>query len=235
MPDFTAAFFNKELFRLNTLFSQPFDECIVLPAKMNYRTAKIISIILHPVLMPTYALMLIFRLSNYLDYTTPPSIKTALFMVVIFNTLIMPVIISWLLLRKGYIKSFNMDKKEERIVPFICNTLLMMIAYYMISRISIPKIFSLLLLGAAASVVLAVLINLKWKVSIHMIGIGGITGMFFGMSTFLLIDLRIPILISLLVAGLVGTARMAMGAHRPAQLYAGFFVGFCCEYFVLSI
>lgn len=202
---------------------------------MNYRTAKIISILLHPVLMPTYALMLIFQLSNYLDYTTPPSVKFALYIIVIFNTLVMPVFISWLLIRRGLIKSFNMDKREERIVPFICNTVLMMVAYYMISRISIPKIFSMLLLGAAASVVLAIIINLKWKVSIHMIGIGGISGMFFGMSTFLLIDLRIPILVSLLVAGIIGTARMSMGAHKPAQLYVGFLVGFCCEYFVLSI
>jgi len=202
---------------------------------MNYRTAKFISIILHPVLMPTYALALIFQLSNYLDYTTPSPVKFALFMIVIFNTLVMPVLISWLLIRKGLIRSFNMDKREERIVPFLCNTVLMMIAYYMISRISVPKIFSMLLLGAAASVVLAILINLKWKVSIHMIGIGGITGMFFGLSTFLLIDLRFPILVSLLVAGLIGTARLSMGAHQPAQLYTGFFVGFCCEYFVLSI
>ena len=202
---------------------------------MNYRTAKVISILMHPVLMPTYALVLIFRLSNYLDYTTPSSVKMALFLIVVFNTLIMPVVISWLLLKRGLIRSFNMEQREERMVPFIFNTVLMMIAYYMISQISIPKIFSMLLLGAAASVVLAIIINLKWKVSIHMIGIGGIVGMFFGMSTFLLIDLRFPILISLLVAGLIGTARMAMGSHKPAQLYVGFFIGFCCEYFVLSI
>src|SRR6185295_13388600 len=100
---------------------------------MNYRTAKFISIILHPVLMPTYALLLIFQLSNYLDYTTTPSVKLALYLIVVFNTLIMPVIISWLLLKRGLIKSFNMDKREERIVPFICNTVLMMIAYYMLS------------------------------------------------------------------------------------------------------
>lgn len=202
---------------------------------MNYRLAKFISIVLHPVLMPTYALLLIFRLSHYLDYTTPQSIKAALFMIVIFNTLLMPVFISWLLLKRGLIKSFNMDKREERIVPFLCNAALMMVAYYMISRISIPKIFSMLLLGAAASVVIAILINIKWKVSIHMIGIGGIAGMFFGLSTFLLIDLRMPILIALVVAGIIGTARLSMGAHSPVQLYLGFLVGFCCEFFVLSI
>jgi hypothetical protein len=202
---------------------------------MNYSTAKFISIVLHPVLMPTYALVIIFSVSHYLNFTMPPPLKFALFSIVIFNTLIMPVIISWLLLRKGLIKSFNMDKREERIIPFICNAVLMMVAYYMISQISIPKIFSMMLLGAAASVVIAIIINLKWKVSIHMIGIGGITGMFFGLSTFLLIDLRIPIVVSIIVAGLIGSARISMGAHRQAHLYFGFFVGFCCEYFVLSI
>lgn len=202
---------------------------------MNYSTAKFISIVLHPVLMPTYALVIIFSVSHYLNFTTPAPIKFALLSIVIFNTLIMPVIISWLLLRKGLIKSFNMEKREERIVPFICNAVLMMVAYYMISQISIPRIFSMMLLGAAASVVIAIIINLKWKVSIHMIGIGGITGMLFGLSTFLLIDLRIHIVISILIAGLIGSARISMGAHRQGQLYVGFLVGFCCEFFVLSI
>ena len=202
---------------------------------MTQRTAKFVSVVFHPVLMPTYALLLIFRLSHYLEYTTTPTAKLALYLIIVFNTLLMPVIISWLLMKRGLIRSFNMEKKEERIVPFICNVVLMMIAYYMMQRLALPRIFSFLLLGAATSVLIAVIINLKWKISIHMIGIGGITGMFFGMSTFLLIDLRIPILISILVAGLIGSARMAMGAHQPVQLYLGFLIGFACEYFVLSI
>ena len=204
-------------------------------AGMTYRTARFISYIMHPVLMPTYALVLIFQLSRYLEYTTTPTAKLALFLIVIFNTLLMPVAVSWLLLKRGFIRSFNMEKREERIVPFICNAVLMMIAYYMMQQLALPRIFSFLLLGAAASVLLAIIISLIWKISIHMIGIGGITGMMFGMSTFLLIDLRIPILITILVAGLIGTARMAMSAHHPLQLYGGFLVGFFCEYLVLSI
>src|SRR6185503_15357467 len=104
---------------------------------MSPRLARFISIVFHPVLMPTYALVLIFRLSHYLDYTTTPQAKVALFTIIIFNTLIVPVLISWLLLKRGLIKSFNMEKREERIVPFICNVVLMMIAYYMLRQLAL--------------------------------------------------------------------------------------------------
>lgn len=202
---------------------------------MNRRIANFLSVILHPVLMPTYALLVIFQLKTYIAFTTPFQVKVAIYVVIVFNTLIMPVLISYLLLTRGYIRSFEMQRRQERIIPFFSNLVLMLIAYYMIKEIGVPKIFYLLLLGAAASVVIAIIINIKWKISIHMIGIGGIVGMFFGMSTFLLADLRIPILISILVAGLLGSARLALNAHRPLEIYAGFLVGFFCEYLLLGI
>ena len=202
---------------------------------MSRRIAQFLSIVLHPVLMPTYAMLMIFQLGTYIDYTTPPQSKIALFMVVIFNTLLMPVVISYLLITKGYIKSFEMQKRQERIIPFVSNLVLMMIAYYMMRQFALPKIFYLLILGAAAAVAIAIIINLKWKVSIHMIGIGGIVGTLYGMSAFLLIDLRIPLLISIFIAGVLGTARLSLGAHHPLEIYSGFFVGFFCEYFLLSI
>jgi len=202
---------------------------------MNRKFAQFLSIILHPVLMPTYALVLIFRLNTYIDYTTPYYSKMNLFLVIIFNTLLMPVVISYLLINKGYIRSFEMQKRQERIVPFISNAVLMLVAYYMIRQIPLSNVFYLLILGAVASVVIAICINLKWKISIHMIGIGGIVGMLFGMSTFLFVDLRIPIIVCIFIAGLLGTARLSLGSHHPLQIYSGFFVGFCCEYFLLSI
>jgi membrane-associated phospholipid phosphatase len=68
-----------------------------------------------------------------------------------------------------------------------------------------------------------------------MIGIGGLIGTFFGMSSFLLVDLRFPIIVCFIIAGLIGTARLSLGSHHPAQLYGGFFIGFFCEYVLLSI
>lgn len=202
---------------------------------MNRLFARLLSIVLHPVLMPTYALYFLLHYSTYLAYTTQEHEKLALYSIILLNTLLLPLLISYFLLRRGWIHSFEMEKKEERIIPFISNAILLMIAYYMMRELLLPKIFDLLILGAAAAVVLAVIINLKWKISIHMIGIGGIVGTFFGLSTFMLVDLRTPILFCLLLAGLLGSARLTLGAHQPLQIYAGFAVGFICEFLILSI
>ena len=139
------------------------------------------------------------------------------------------------MIQRGWIRSFEMEKKEERLVPFITNAFLMLVSYYLLRRLMVPKIYYLLMLGAAASVVIAIIINFKWKISIHMIGIGGILGTFFGMSTFLFVDFRIPVLFTLMIAGLLGSARLTLGAHSPLQVYAGFAVGFLCEFLVLSL
>ena len=158
-----------------------------------------------------------------------------LFMIIILNTFLLPVIISYILVKKGWIKSLEMEKREERLIPYVSNLLLLLIATFMIYKLRLPRIFFLLTLGAAAALSLAVIINIKWKISIHMIGIGALVGTFFGLSSFLLVDLRIAIIVFLLIAGLLGTARLTLNSHRPSQIYAGFILGFVCEYFLISI
>lgn len=202
---------------------------------MNHKFAQFLSFIFHPVLMPTYALLLIFRQSTYFAHTISNEIKFRLFEIILLNTLILPVVISYILVRRGWIKSLEMQQREERIFPYLANLLLMLLSAYMIYSLRLPRVFFLLTLGAAAAVVMAVIINTKWKISIHMVGLGALLGTLFGLSSFLLIDLRMIIILFLLLAGLVGVARITLGAHKPSQIYAGFFVGFLCEYLLLSI
>lgn len=202
---------------------------------MNVKLAQFLSIVLHPVLMPTYALVLIFRQSTYFSYSVSPEAKLALFSIIILNTLLLPVIISYILVKKKWIKSLEMQKREERLMPYITNLVLILLSSYMIFKLKLPRVFFLLTLGAAAAVAVAIIINIKWKISIHMIGIGGLVGTFFGMSAFLLVDLRMMIIACLLIAGLLGVARITLGAHRPSQIYAGFLAGFICEYLFLNI
>ncbi len=201
---------------------------------MNQKLAHFFSIILHPVLMPMYALLLIFNQSTYLSYTVSAEAKFALFSIIVINTLFLPVIISYILVKRGWIKSLEMQKREERMMPFINNLILILISAFMIYKLKLPRVFFLLTLGAAAAVAVAVIVNIKWKISIHMIGIGGLIGTFFGLSAFLLVDLRIMIIFFLLIAGLLGAARLTLGAHRPSQIYVGFLAGFLCEYFLMS-
>jgi hypothetical protein len=202
---------------------------------MNNKIAQFLSFVFHPVLMPTYALLLIFRQSTYFAHTIPNETKFKLFEIILLNTLILPVIISYIMVRRGWISSLEMQAREERLFPYLSNLLLMLVSAYMIYMLRLPRVFFLLTLGAAAAVVIAVIINTKWKISIHMVGLGALIGTLFGLSSFLLIDLRMMIIAFLVLAGLVGVARLTLGAHKPSQIYAGFAIGFLCEYLLLSI
>jgi hypothetical protein len=202
---------------------------------MNTRLAQFLSVIFHPVLMPTYALLLIFRQSTYFAHTVPNEIKIKLFEIILLNTLFLPVIISYIMVRRGWIKSLEMQQREERLFPYIVNLVLMLFAGYWIYTMRLPRVFLILTLGASAAVLCAVIINTKWKISIHMIGLGALLGTLFGISSFLLIDVRMIIILFLLIAGLVGVARITLGAHRPSQIYVGFLIGFFCEYLLLRL
>ncbi|MBL0103724.1 MAG: hypothetical protein IPP51_08190 [Bacteroidetes bacterium] len=202
---------------------------------MNRQLAQFLSIVLHPVLMPTYALFFIFGNTTFLTFSTPDLVKKAIFYIVVINTLIFPVVITYILYRTKVIQSFQMERREERQVPYISNLLLLFVAAYLVHTLRLPALFFRLLLGAASSVMIALFVNFKWKISIHMIGIGALTGTLFGLTTLLAIDLRTAIVACFLVAGLLGTARLSLGAHQPMQIYAGFVVGFFCEYYFLGV
>lgn len=202
---------------------------------MNKKIAQALSVVLHPVLMPTYALLFIFQNSTFFSYSIPHTAKLVLFLIIILNTLLFPVIVSFVLVKKGVIKSFEMEKREERLIPFASNMILMMVAGYLIHSLRLPQVFFQLILGAVTAVAIAIIINFKWKISIHMIGIGAMVGTLFGLSTFLMVDLRFPIILSFVVAGLLGSARMTLGAHNSLQIYFGFVIGFFCEFLFLSL
>lgn len=92
---------------------------------------------------------------------------------------------------------------------------------------------SLMVLGATITIFVAWMLSFRWKVSIHMIGIGGLTGMLFGLSKILNADLLTIIIITILFSGLLGTSRIILGAHSPKQVYVGFLIGFLTEWLVI--
>jgi hypothetical protein len=68
-----------------------------------------------------------------------------------------------------------------------------------------------------------------------MIGIGGLCGIFCGLVHVFGIDYRPLIMGLFLLAGVIGWARLSQDAHREAEIYAGFALGFCSEYGLLLL
>lgn len=196
-------------------------------------TAKIISGVFHPLLMPVIGLLIIFNTDSYINYTIPLDLKKAVIILITTSTFVIPLLISLLLLNRKLINSLEMETSKERIIPYAFTIIFYVFTLYMLKQAPIPPIIFKFIIGATLSVILAFIINIKWKISAHMIGIGGLFGALLSISWVLELYLTPYIVLSLLIAGLIGSSRIILNAHNAPQVYAGFFLGLFCQ--IISI
>lgn len=126
-----------------------------------------------------------------------------------------------------------MDKRDERTFPLIITAIFYFLAFHLIRQLQIHDIFNRMFLGSAILVIFGLIINLRWKISAHMIGIGGLLGGLVGISQIVLTDVAMLVIITTLLCGLVGYARLKLNAHTQAQVYAGFLLGFGVMLYIL--
>ena len=98
--------------------------------------------------------------------------------------------------------------------------------YYSLSKIGSLALFNLFLLGVAIEALVTLAINLYTKISLHMIGIGGVAGAILGLLLVYPMDTRWFFYLVILLAGVVGYARLTITNHTLRQVYNGFMMGF---------
>jgi membrane-associated phospholipid phosphatase len=160
------------------------------------------------------------------------------------TTFMLPALIAAYLLHHGYISAMSMPNEKERRLPFLLTAIIYYLVYYgskslplivTVTELILPSIIYLIILGATFSVLVALIINFRWKISVHMIGIGGLIGTLLGISLKYSADMMNVICIFIIAAGLIGFSRLKLKAHSLSQVYAGFFIGIFCELiFILS-
>ena len=149
---------------------------------MQRLVAKIISIIFHPLFMPVYGVLLLFFISGtFLSYL-PGIVKRIVFIIIAVNTIILPLSVVPFYISQKIIKSVHMDTLRERIIPLTLNGFFFYLGYYLLNRLQIPDLIKVYMLASFSVVVVSLLVSLKWKISIHMIGIGGLTGAIISIS-----------------------------------------------------
>ena len=186
--------------------------------------AKIISVILHPMFMPVYGILILFNSGTFLSYL-PKSVKNIVLIIIAVNTIILPLSVVPLYLSQKIIKSIHMVTSRERIIPLVMNSLFFYLGFYLLNRLQVPELIKIYVLASFSVVVVTLLVSLKWKISIHMIGIGGLTGAIISISWHLGVDMKAVWMGLILCSGLIGFARLELNKHTPAQVYSGFFIG----------
>jgi membrane-associated phospholipid phosphatase len=204
-----------------------------IPKTGEEKLAKLISYLFHPLLLPTYGFAILFFTKNYISTFTSTTIKLAILSITFVFTCLLPAVNALILLKTGRIKNLEIETTGERVILYTGAALYYIVLFYLFYFAEFPTLFRILILGAAISVLLAIFINLKWKISAHTIGIGGIAGAAVGIEYRLQLDFHLILILIILVAGIVGYARLKLNAHTPSQVYTGFVLGFLAELLLL--
>ncbi|HPK04450.1 MAG TPA: hypothetical protein PK908_00990 [Bacteroidales bacterium] len=194
--------------------------------RIETNIAKVVSVVLHPLLMPTYTIIILFNLQAYFSLIIPIKAKWFIGSMVFLTTGLLPLLFTFIMTRTGLVRNLLMNQREERLWPFMVTALFYYLAYYLLGQLEISAVYSFFMLGAFVSLVIGLIVSFFWKISAHMIGMGGITGAFIGLSFTMIIDMPMLIIILILMSGVAGFARLKLSAHNPAQIFFGYLTGF---------
>ena len=194
-----------------------------------------LSTALTPMLMPTYGVFIALWVSVLC--LLPYGVRVSVLLMCMGITCILPLIFLSVLRHFKLVKDLHVNIREQRLFPYLFAVLCCVIAaYYLYYRHS-PQWLIMFMVGSAVTVLLLALINLKWKISAHMAGIGGVVALIYqihvqGLSAF---DLLWFLCVSVIVAGLLGSSRMILRRHDMWQVLAGAALGFLCVSLTMSL
>ncbi|MCL2074287.1 MAG: PAP2 family protein [Marinilabiliaceae bacterium] len=187
--------------------------------------SHIISIIFNPILMPTIGIVLIFNTGTHLSLL--PAITKQVITVLIFvTTAVLPMTILPLLYQFKIIKTLFLENKRERVIPMVITVFFYYLGFLLLKKIGMPTLLNSFFLASIISVLIAAFVSYFWKISIHTMGIGGVTGVLFALSIKFGIDIMPLISMVLLASGLTASARLYLSCHNTKQIFVGYLCGF---------
>lgn len=189
---------------------------------MNRHLAHLLSYLFHPAIYPILGTFLLLRAQ---PMQLPSRVIILSVLLVFCGTYLVPVLASVLLYRLGLVDSLQMKQARDRRLPYIFSAISFYFTALMLHQLEILRPVYLFLLGSTLVIILHLLMLTRSKPSAHMAGIGGFLGLLLALSFQLGVNLLPYILITILISGLVASARLQLEAHTVAELWSGFLSG----------
>ena len=191
--------------------------------KRLIRTAKVISSLFMPLYAPIWVFVGLF-LFSYLQML-PWGYKLFILVLVYLFTIFIPTmgITTFRLFKKW--THLELSHREHRHLPYVVT-----LFSYGACLVIMTK------MAALISQIICVTINAWWKVSTHMVGMGGLVGALNAFSILFFYNPVWPFCALLLLSGALGTSRIILRQHSLAQVLVGFAIGYVCAMtFILII
>lgn len=195
------------------------------------RFLKAISYIFHPLFIPIGGTLAYFAIAPYSSLAQQSGNILPIFIL----TVIIPIIFFLILKNLKLVTSVFAPTIQERKYPLLISiALYLMILYKVIPQNYISELYFFFVGLLTASVSLFVLLLLKFKTSIHLLGMGSLLLFLVGLSIHFEVNITIAIGMATLLSGLVATSRLYLKAHTTPELVIGFIVGACSQLFLFK-
>lgn len=200
------------------------------PAGRLSRAAQIVSDIFSPLPIPTYCMAMAMWITPL--QVLPESTRMGATLGVAGITGLIPLCLLLLLVRTGIVKDICLSDRRQRVIPMLIGVASYLGAAVYLSLLHAPLWLRLFFGGAAAATFLALLITLRWKISAHAIAIGGMAGMMLWLTAARMATVNAMIWLTavIILGGIVGSARLVLERHTPAQVCAGWLLGLVCVF-----
>ena len=190
--------------------------------------AKYITIIFTPFYLPLMGMVALF-LFSYLSMM-PWLYKLLVLLTVWLLTVFMPTrLISLYQHYQGW-PVMRLLKREERVIPYVISILCYLFCFYLMKLAHTPHFMSSIVMAAIAIQIVCALINNWWKISIHSAAIGGTTGAVIAFSLIFGFNPIWWLAALILLAGILGTARLILRHHTLWQITGGYLIGVAVGY-----
>lgn len=192
---------------------------------------NIISYVFNPLFIPVGGTILYFMVTPY----STLEIQSGNILPIFILTVIIPIIFFLILKNIGAITSIFLPTLKERKYPlYISCILLLLILYKVIPNNYVHELFYFFTGLLTATGAALILLFLKFKTSIHLLGMGSILMYMIGLSIHFEKNITLAISIFILMTGLVATSRLYLKAHSKVELLIGFLIGACSQLLIFK-
>lgn len=188
------------------------------------RFSKVFSILLHPIFMPIIVLVISLHQVDYFQFIFADK-EFYLYLTVAIFTIILPLILMIYFVRSKKIESFEMKTIKERRTPLFMISIVILTGMPFFKNFSkLAPILTAIYISAFIILMIAYIITKRWKISLHMLGIGGATGICIAIN-YIYGGMYYWSLLFFLLSGLLGYSRLNEEAHNHLQIYSGYLLG----------
>ncbi|MBT8262143.1 MAG: hypothetical protein KJO05_04925 [Bacteroidia bacterium] len=188
--------------------------------------------IFHPLLMPLLGTFFYFIITpRYVER----DLLFAKLMAVCIITFLIPLVTYFLLKNLHVVSSIQLDDVKERKVPLMLQCLLLLLVIKMVfDPYDSPELYYFFVAILFSAITALLLVFFKQKISLHQMGIAGVTMFLIALSVHFKVNLLIWIIIMFIANGWVASSRLHTNSHTPVELVLGLFIGVIPQLILLN-